>query len=100
MMNINATNHLINQLTESAGEIRDNRFAVVNEVHFDLTSWCGCDDGLDYHVITVYKAEGCHNMSYASEDYLSDENVAHVEWSHDESEATERFVQLITQALA
>lgn len=94
------TNTEINALTESAGEIRDNRFAVINEVHYDLTSYSYCTDDKDYHVVTTYRAEGCHNMSHASDEYMSEESITSIHWSHDEDEATEHFVRLITQALA
>lgn len=91
-----ATSTEINALTESAGEIRDNRFAVINGVHLDLTSYSECADDKDYHVITVYEAGDCHNISHASDKYMSKGCVLAIHWSHDEEEATEKFLKMIT----
>jgi hypothetical protein len=68
----------------------DNRFAVVNEIHIDLSQFN------DNYIVSYWDAYDCFNMSHADESIISDESFIYAEAYTEKKEATDAFVKFIS----
>ena len=85
-------------LVKDWSELVDNRFAVINGVHVDLTDYHTDNDS--FSIISIHNATDCSNISNASGEYLSDETLIKRVCFTNEAQAAETFfVELIKKLL-
>lgn len=86
-------------MMDTAGEVQDNRFAVVSECLYDLTSYNDCANESSYDVLTISRAEGMHNPS-CMQGYPAGDPIEVYVWKDDETGAARRkMLQLMDAAM-
>jgi hypothetical protein len=86
-------------LLDTCSELQDSRFAVIAEHHFEMVSYNACADSNHYNTVTVYDAEGCYNLSCASQESHASVIVEQTIYLNDAVSAQAHFVRLITERL-
>jgi predicted nucleic-acid-binding Zn-ribbon protein len=94
----------LGEMNDTANEVQDNRFAVINEKHYDYTEYSFIDDEGNLYstnqVITVYSAGELYSLKCAYGDNAILQEIEAVYIFDDEQEKANRFfVDLIAERL-
>jgi hypothetical protein len=80
-------------LFSASGEMRDSRFAVVHGLHFDRVDL----PGAHAHLVTVYDATDCYNLSDAHSDHYDESAFVTCFLFDNERDADAYMIEHITQ---
>jgi hypothetical protein len=90
------------KIESTAGIITDGRFAVIKGKHIDMTSYeyLGETEVFDAcTIVTIYRANECHNMSDAGENFMKNEDILESHAFELQVDAENFFVEFVRERL-
>lgn len=84
---------------DTFSEMCDNRFMVVDGLHIEIVSYMGCDDGQNYHVVTISEIQDVSNIHQVVQCSWELEPQDYYFFVNDLPAADEFFIKTVTEKL-